>query len=68
MDFYSNEYMARNEMQRRLTDLNRDAKQSIAARPANAEPTHSWSREFTAWVAQRADIGARFMARTPANP
>ena len=68
MDFYSNETVARAEMQHRIADLRRDARRSVAAAPARAGDNHDWPREFAAWVASRARIGATFMARTPTNP
>lgn len=68
MDFYGNEIMAQIETRRRLADLDREAQRSIASRPAGSRRDNGWSKEFTAWVAERARTGVTFMARTPANP
>ena len=68
MDFYGNEIMAQIETRRRLANLDREAQQSIASRPAGSRRNSGWSKEFTAWVAERARTGVTFMARTPANP
>lgn len=68
MDFYSNETIARAEMQHRIAGLQRDATRSVATEAVGGSDNHSWALEFAAWAASRARIGATFMARTPTNP
>ena len=73
MDFYSNEFCARAEIEyrqaeRRRAALHREAPPSSAASHAKARESKQWTREFAAWVVSRAKIGDTFMSRTPMNP
>jgi hypothetical protein len=68
MDFYSNDFIARVECQRRLADLHRDKSRPLAPRPDKAREGKSWTSDFVAWIVARARVGDTFMARTPMNP
>lgn len=68
MDFYSNDFYAQAESQRRQADLHRDAGRSFATVPAKHRDSKQWTREFAAWIVSRARIGDTFMAGTPMNP
>ncbi len=73
MDFYSNEFSARAEIEhrqaeRRRAALHPDAALSSATSHAKARESRQWTREFAAWVVSRARIGDTFMSRTPMNP
>ena len=73
MDFYSNEFCARAEIEHRLAERRRaalhwDAAPSSATSRAKGRGSRQWTREFAAWVVTRARIGDTFTSRTPMNP
>jgi hypothetical protein len=68
MDFYGNETMARAETQRRIAELQREARMSFASSEPKCRDGQPWPQEFVTWMTSRARAGATFMARTPTNP
>jgi hypothetical protein len=68
MDFYGNDGVARAQIQYRMTELQRDARRSVAPVSGESGEGNQWTKEFADWIVSRAQVGSAFMARSPSNP